>query len=101
MKIYFYDGGVLSCSEIEFGADGLIADGYRLIPLNEITRITDNPIDESVHSLWAEFGDVPMDPETECIEQPWRGFSAGTHREEIWHWFEDTFGVSVHDLMYE
>ena len=24
----------------------------------------------------------------------------GTHREEIWHWFEETFGVSVaEDLM--
>ena len=27
-----------------------------------------------------------MNPETECIEQAWHGFSAGTHREEIWHW---------------
>ena len=51
--------------------------------------------------LWLEFGDVPMDPETECIESPWRGFPAGTHREDVWHWFEDTFGLSVaEDLMY-
>lgn len=50
--------------------------------------------------LWEEFGNVPMDPETECIEMPWQGFPAGTHREEVWHWFEETFGVSVaEDLM--
>jgi len=48
-----------------------------------------------VKDLWLEFGDVPMDPETECIEEDWNDFSAGTHREEIWHWFEETFDVSV------
>ena len=34
-----------------------------------------------------------MNPETECIEQAWHGFSSGTHREEIWHWFEETFQI--------
>lgn len=53
-----------------------------------------------VRSLWGEFGDIPMNPETECIEIEWHGFPAGTHREEIWHWFENTFQVSVaEDLM--
>jgi len=53
-----------------------------------------------IRKLWAEFGDVPMNPETECIEMPWLLFPAGTHREEIWHWFEEAFGVSVaEDLM--
>lgn len=55
---------------------------------------------EKVKQLWEEFGDVPMDPETECIETPWLDFPAGTHREEIWYWFEETFDVSVYDLMY-
>lgn len=40
--------------------------------------------------LWEEFGDVPMNPETECIEVAWCGFPKGTHREDIWHWFEET-----------
>ena len=53
-----------------------------------------------IRRLWEEFGDVPMNPETECIESGWHGFRAGTHREEIWHWFEETFDVRVHDLMY-
>ena len=55
--------------------------------------------DDDAESLWHEFGDVPMDPETECIEQDWHGFKAGTHREDIWHWFEEAYSVSVARLM--
>lgn len=50
--------------------------------------------------LWVKFGDVPLDPITETIEIPWENFPVGTHREEIWHWFEETFHISVaEDLM--
>ena len=56
--------------------------------------------DEDLDELWAEFGDVPMNPETECIESDWLHFPAGTNREEIWHWFEETFDCRVADLMY-
>lgn len=55
----------------------------------------------TVKELWKEFGDVPMNPETECIEEDWNGFQAGTFREDIWHWFEETFDVRVYDLMYK
>ena len=55
---------------------------------------------DSIKKLWQDFGDIPMNPETECIEQSWHGFPAGTQREEIWHWFEETFDISVAaDLM--
>ena len=54
----------------------------------------------NVKELWGKFGDIPMNPETECIEEPFMHFPIGTHREEIWHWFEETFNVSVADLMY-
>lgn len=48
--------------------------------------------------LWERF-DVPVDG-NDCIEQPWMHFAAGTHREEVWHWFESEYGVSVgEDLM--
>lgn len=50
--------------------------------------------------LWIDFGNVPMNPYTECIEEEWNGFPTGTHREEIWHWFEEMFDLSVaEDLM--
>lgn len=60
----------------------------------------ESPDGKTPSELWSEFGDIPMNPETECIEEPWLDFPAGTHREEIWHWFEETFDVSVHDLMF-
>ena len=50
--------------------------------------------------LWEEFGDIPMDPETECLCAAWNHFPVGTFREEIWHWFEEEFSISVADLMY-
>jgi len=50
--------------------------------------------------LWHRFGDVLMDPDTEKLEECWNGFLPGTFREDIWHWFEETFHVSVaEDLM--
>lgn len=52
-------------------------------------------------ALWEEFGDIPMDPCLEITEKDWHGFPAGTHRETIWHWFEEYFNISVaKDLMY-
>jgi len=36
-----------------------------------------------IKDLWEDFGEVPMNPETEEIEESWHGFSCRTHREEI------------------
>ena len=54
-----------------------------------------------VKELWSEFGDVPMDPEIECIEVEQNGFLPGTHREEIWHWFEERYSQGVYYLLYK
>ena len=54
--------------------------------LQEIETLRDR--DEELEELWREFADVPMNPETECIEEPFMGWGAGIHREEIWHWFD-------------
>lgn len=54
----------------------------------------------AIKNLWSDFGNISLDPETERIEQKWHGFKPGTHREEIWRWFEKTFDLSVaEDLM--
>ena len=55
---------------------------------------------KAARDLWEEFGDVPMNPETECIEREWHGFPKGTHREEIWHWFDEICPLGVAALMY-
>ena len=62
----------------------------------ETTRDRDAALEE----IWKEFGDVPMDPETECIEEPFLGFPAGTNREELWHWFDKRHSKGVAYLLY-
>lgn len=65
----------------------------------EAERARENNLNKA-KQVWDELTDVPMDPETECIESDWKQFPTGTHREEIWHWIEDTYNVSVaEDLM--
>lgn len=40
MTIYFYDGYVMTCEEIEIGMNGtLIIDGYRVVNSYEVLRI--------------------------------------------------------------
>lgn len=56
--------------------------------------------DQQIEKLWAVFADVPMDPETECMEASFLHFPAGTYREEIWHWFDEKHSKGVHYLLY-
>lgn len=49
--------------------------------------------------LWIKLGNVPID-EYECIELGFLHFPPGTERENIWHWFEAQFPITVHELMY-
>lgn len=46
--------------------------------------------------LWYHFGTIPIDEE-ETIEEMFLDFEPGTHREDIWHWFEEFFDLNVHD----
>ena len=56
--------------------------------------------DKELEELWAEFADTAMDPETECMDEPFLGFPAGTHREDIWHWFDERHSKGVAYLLY-
>lgn len=50
--------------------------------------------------LWESLGNVPVNDEDE-LDEPFLDFPKGTDKFEIWHWFEDTFNLSVaHDLMH-
>ena len=61
---------------------------------------------ENARLLWAQLGDIPIfteDEEGDCPESialPFLHFPVGTPREDIWHWFEEVFPVTVHELMY-
>ena len=66
--------------------------------LNEIDTLRDR--DEELEELWNIFGDVPMNPDTECIEAPFMGWMPGVSREEIWHWFDERHSKGVAYLLY-
>jgi len=74
--------------------------GYRAIRdgLDEIKPLVER--DKELEKLWSEFGDVPMNPETECMDEEFLGFPAGTHREDIWHWFDERHSKGVVYLLY-
>lgn len=57
--------------------------------------------DSMIEGLWDNFEDVPMDPETECIEEEFANWPKGTDRETIWHWFDRMHSKGVHYLLYE
>lgn len=48
---------------------------------------------EELYSLWESFGEIPVatgdgELDEECLEEPFLHFPKGTHREEVWKWFE-------------
>ena len=66
--------------------------------LQDIESLRDR--DEELEELWGRFGDVPMDPDTECIEEPFMGWGAGVNREDIWRWFDQRHSKGVAYLLY-
>ena len=50
--------------------------------------------------MWNELEDIPIDEE-ECLDVDWQGWNKGTHREEIWHWFDERHSKGVGWLMNE
>ena len=56
--------------------------------------------DREVENLWDELEDVPID-ENDCLDVAWQGWDKGTHREEIWHWFDERHSKGVGWLMNE
>lgn len=56
--------------------------------------------DEFLEKLWSEFGNIPINDD-ECIEEDWQDFGKGTHREEIWDFFDRQHSKGVYYLMYE
>ncbi len=53
----------------------------------------------TIEDLWKKLGTIPVQKD-ETIELPFLHFPVGTHREPVWLWFEDTFNISVYNLMF-
>lgn len=56
--------------------------------------------DEKIESLWDELEDVPTD-ENDCLKSEFLSFPIGTHREEVWYWFDEHHSRGVGYLMNE
>lgn len=78
----------------------LSTDEYHQIfdALDEIELLRDR--DEALEDLWDKFADIPINPETECIEKEFLGWGPGISREEIWHWFDRRHSKGVGYLLY-
>lgn len=85
---------------LELIRDRISTESYEAVHegLTEIEMLRDR--DEELENLWEKFGDIPMDPETECIEEPFLYWGSGIHREEIWHWFDQRHSKGVAYLLY-
>lgn len=57
--------------------------------------------DHELEKLWEQLGDVPIDPDTEEIQEQFLGFPVGTNREIIWHWFDIRHSRGVGYLMFK
>jgi hypothetical protein len=59
-----------------------------------------NIINQYVYKkLWQKLGEIAVNEEDE-IEDSFLHFEKGTDKQEIWHWFEEKFNISVaKDLM--
>lgn len=80
--------------------DQIPTENYSAIEegLREIEPLKDR--DWELENLWNKFADIPMDPDTECMEEPFLSFKAGTPREEIWRWFDERHSKGVAYLLY-
>jgi hypothetical protein len=67
--------------------------------ISNVGVITENGF-KNAAQLWGELRSIPVDDEGVTTSR-FQDFEAGTDTEDIWHWFEDTFNLSVaEDLMY-
>lgn len=53
---------------------------------------------KEARALWDEFSEVPVGEHDDLIQEDFLHFPAGTDRFDIWHWFEETYDISVENL---
>ena len=66
--------------------------------LTEIDTLAER--DRELEELWAQLEDIPMDPDTECLEEPFMLWEAGVDRETVWHWFDERYSKGIVGLLY-
>lgn len=79
---------------------GIIELACELLGVSEESLESTLSKDNKIEEMWNAFGDVPLD-ENECLEASWNDFPKGTHKEEIWYWFDEHHTQGVGWLMNE
>lgn len=59
-----------------------------------------HPTQDEIRALWDELSDVPVDPETEKLEDDFFLFEKGTDKLDIWAWFDNHYAYGVYSLLY-
>lgn len=81
--------------------DGKLHDGMRIAIQNPDTDVVKEytTYDSLLEDLWKTLTDVPMNPDTEDMEEDWFIFPKGTNREDIWDWFDEQYSKGVGWMM--
>lgn len=56
---------------------------------------------QRIENLWDDFGSIPLDPDTERIEESFLHFPIGTHKEKIWKYFDNMHTKGLYWLMHK
>lgn len=96
LSLSYYLDSDFERDEIQFTLEKLPQDSQVEPSTDLLTGLSK----DSIWQLWERFGSIPMDPESETMEKEFLGFPKGTHREEIWHWFDEHHEDGVYDLLY-
>lgn len=86
--------------DTKFIAQGQAAKLWNERAVNGADMATLQERDAVLESLWKQLDDIPMNPETEELEDAFLHFPAGTNRLEVWHWFDDRYSKGVSFLLY-
>lgn len=96
-------------NETKKRAINIINELHRVIPYNDYCTVMDGlqdietlqDRDEELEELWEQLEDVPINSETERLDEPFMGWPVGTEREEIWHWFDHRHSKGIAYLLYK
>lgn len=62
-------------------------------------KIINESEDSDVEELWDNLTDIPFNPETEELDEPYYIWPKGTNKEDIWSWFDEHHSKGVAYLL--
>lgn len=91
------------CSHCQTSLNGescdLTSKKIQDVTTNSCMKWTKVNEDAYLEELWKELEDIPMNPETEELEENFHIWSIGTSKEDIWHWFDECHSKGIYYLL--